>query len=96
MVVTLPLLLKIYDKKMILERYQLNNGLCQALSMAFSNFKDIANHFHLSSNNLSDEDFAVLLDGMCKLTNVSQLSYSHNAFGHKSLEALMPILSNSG
>ena len=28
MVVTLPLLLRINNKKMILERYQLNNGLC--------------------------------------------------------------------
>ena len=35
MVVTLPLLLRINNKKMILERYQLNNGLCQALGVAF-------------------------------------------------------------
>ena len=28
MVVTLPLLLRIHNKKMILEQYQLNNGLC--------------------------------------------------------------------
>ena len=65
MVVTLPLLLRINNKKMILERYQLNNGLCKALSIAFSCFKEIANDFHLNSNNLSDEDFSVLLDGMC-------------------------------
>ena len=28
LVVTLPLLLRIKDKKIVLERYQLNNGLC--------------------------------------------------------------------
>ena len=36
LVVTLPLLLRIKDKKIVLERYQLNNGLCQALSIAFA------------------------------------------------------------
>lgn len=36
LVVTVPLLLKIKDKKCILERYQLNSGLCQALSMSFT------------------------------------------------------------
>ena len=65
LVVTLPLLLRIKDKKIVLERYQLNYGLCQALSIAFSQFKDIATDFHLDSNNLSDEDFSALLQGMC-------------------------------
>ena len=61
---TLPLLLRINNKKLILERYQLNNGLCQALGIAFYNFNDIATDFYLESNNLSDDDFAVLLTGM--------------------------------
>ena len=93
LVVTLPLLLRIKDKKIVLERYQLNYGLCQALSIAFSQFKDIATDFHLDSNNLSDEDFSALLQGMCQLTYVSRLSYNHNTFGEKSLKALMPIIS---
>ena len=92
MVVTLPLLLRIHDKKMILEQYQLNNGLCQALSIALAQFPDIATSFHLDHNNLSDEDFALLLSGMSQLTYVSRLEYSHNSFGQKSLEALIPII----
>lgn len=59
-------------------------------------FKEIANDFHLNSNNLSDDDFAVLLRGMSQLKNVSRLSYNHNSFGHKSLHALIPILCNGG
>lgn len=85
MVVTLPLLLRISNKKIILERYQLNNGLCQALAIAFSYFKDIANDFHLEYNNLSDEDFSVLLQGMSHLKQVQRLSFSYNSFGPKSL-----------
>ena len=95
MVVTLPLLLRINNKKMILERYQLNNGLCQALNFAFSCFREIANDFHLNANNLSDDDFSVILQGMCELKSVTRLSYCHNAFGHKSLYSLMPILCKS-
>ena len=64
MVVTLPLLLRIKDKKLIMEGYQLNYGLCQALGIAFCHFKDLATEFHLDMNNLSDESFGVLLEGM--------------------------------
>ena len=92
MVVTLPLLLRIRDKKLIMEGYQLNNGLCNALGIAFSQFKDIATDFHLASNGMHDEDFAVLLSGMCHLTYVSRLTYEHNSFGHASLQALLPII----
>ena len=77
---------------MILEGYQLNHGLCQALSIAFSHFKDIASDFHLDSNSLTDEDFAVLLEGMGQLNDVQRLTYSNNAFGPKSLEALLPMI----
>ena len=42
---------------------------------------------------MSDEDFSVLLEGMGQLTYLSRLSYCHNAFGEKSLRALMPIIS---
>ena len=94
MVVTLPLLLRMTCKKMILEGYQLNHGLCQALSIAFSHFKDIASDFHLDSNSLTDDDFAVLLEGMSDLREVERLTYINNAFGQKSLEALVPMLAS--
>ena len=35
LVLALPLLLKIKEKKLILEGYQLNYGLCVAIAMAF-------------------------------------------------------------
>ena len=75
MVVTLPLLLRIKDKKLIMEGYQLNNGLCNALSLAFSHFKDIATDFHLTSNGMIDEDLAVLLNGASHLTHVNSIAY---------------------
>ena len=92
MTVTLPLLLKIKDKKMILERYQLNNGLCQAVNIAFAHFPEIANDFYLDNNNLSDDDFSILLEGMTRLENVKRISYSHNDFGMKSLQSLMTVI----
>ena len=70
LVVSLPLLLKIKDKKLILENYQLNYGLCTAIAMAFESFEDIATEFILSGNKMTDEDFAMVLRGMTKLTYV--------------------------
>ena len=93
LVVALPLLLRIKDKQIVLQRYHLNHGLCQALSLALSQFPDIATDFFFEANNLSDDDFAVLLDGMSRLTFVNSLSYKYNGFGAKSLEALLPIIS---
>ena len=87
--------MRITARKIVLERYQLNNGLCQALSIAFSHFKDIATDFHLDSNNMSDADFSCLLDGMCELTYVSRISYSHNEFGKKCVKSLMPIIAKT-
>lgn len=60
--------------------------------MSLRQFPDIATDFHFDTNNLSDEDFAVLLDGMSELNYISRLSYSHNSFGPKSFQALLPVL----
>ena len=90
--VTIPLLLRIKDKMINLTRYQLNNGLCKALSLALMQFPDIATDFHFEANNFLDDDFAVLLEGMQELTIVNGLTYKHNMFGKKSLEALIPII----
>lgn len=92
LVVTLPLLLRIKDKQIYLQRYQLNHGLCMALGLAFANFPDIATDFFFDSNNLSDDDFSVLLDGMNQLSIVSSLTYKHNMFGQASLQSLIPII----
>ena len=92
LVVALPLLLRIKDKKLILEGYQLNYGLCAAIAMAFEQFSDIATEFILQRNRMTDEDFSVLLKGMTKLTYVHSLTYSENHFGPLSMEALKPVL----
>ena len=64
LVVAVPLLLRIKEKKLILEGYQLNYGLCAAIAMAFEQFGDIATEFILHRNRLTDQDFSLLLKGM--------------------------------
>ena len=78
MVVAVPLLLRIKNKKFILEGYGLNLGLCSALSFAFMTFKDIAISFILNNNNLTDEGFAYLLRGIARLTSVNSLKIEKN------------------
>lgn len=92
LVVALPLLLRIKEKTFVLEGYQLNNGLCYAIAMAFEEFNDIATQFILHGNRLTDVDFSIMLDGMSKLTYVRSISYSENDFGPLSLNAMKPIL----
>ena len=92
MVVAVPLLLRIKNKKFILEGYALNNGLCSALSFAFMTFKDIAISFVLNNNNLSDEGFSYLLRGISTLKTVNSLKIEKNSFGPQSLQSLKIIL----
>ena len=92
LVVALPLLLRIKEKTFVLEGYQLNNGLCYAIAMAFEEFNDIATQFILHGNRLTDVDFSILLNGMSKLTYVRSISYSENDFGPLALDAMKPIL----
>ena len=74
--------------------YELNSGLCKALSnyLDESNYRInqnfIIQNLHLDSNNLKDEDFAEIIKGIIEQGRLKTLFYANNELGMESVEQL--------
>jgi hypothetical protein len=84
--VVLPTLLRIKEQKLILNGYQLNNNISMGLGVAFHEFTMMLRHITLSSNNLSDEGFAILLKGLNHQDHIESITYKLNEFGPLALQ----------
>ena len=66
----LPFFSKIIDRELKLIGYKLNTGICKAARLFFVrsnwrlNMAQLIQELHLDDNNLTDADFATLLDGI--------------------------------
>ena len=77
-------MLKIKDLTLDLNNYQLNAGVCMAVTQALSAYTGYAENFILNQNGLKDENFAILLKGMSYCKKLKILSYQNNPFSFKS------------
>eukprot|EP00347_Sterkiella_histriomuscorum_P014450 403360819 len=92
LVLALPILQKIRKRTLNLTGYGLNQGHSKALQIAFKYFENILGKIHLENNNLKDDDFREILDGLAQLQDLKSIIYKNNEFGVKSAERLRPML----
>ena len=88
----LPTLLRIKDQHLILNGYQLSQGICKGIHMAFNEFTMMLRKITLVSNGLTDETFATILKGLNNQDNIEYIYYKQNGLGLQSLEQLIPIV----
>ena len=62
---SLPILQKIVDRKLVLTEYTMNTGLCESLAAAFQVFPQCVRELSLTQNGLKDPQLAIVLNG-CK------------------------------
>lgn len=60
-VVALPILFKILNKKLVLNEYTLNTGLCESLASSFSNMPGCIKQISLTQNGLKDAQLAIII-----------------------------------
>ncbi|CDW89852.1 UNKNOWN [Stylonychia lemnae] len=95
LVLALPILNKIRSKTLYLQGYMLNIGHCKALSVAFRFFDSLMTRLHLENNNIKDEQFKDMLEGLNYVTDLKSIIYKSNEFGSKSLKMLKPLIAKS-
>lgn len=64
MVLALPILFKIQNKKLVLSEYTLNSGLCDSLASSFACMPTCIKHISLTQNGLKDAQLAVIIEGL--------------------------------
>ena len=87
-IVPLPVLFKVRDKKLILEGYRLNAGLCESLSKSFEIYPELLDSITLDDNGISDVDLAKVLEGLTKLDDLKRIIIRNNIFLEASCEVL--------
>lgn len=86
-VTPVPALAKITGNKLVLNRYQLQTGLCQALGRTLpiiSNLRIV----HLDANAISDAGGSALLIGILQHGKITSFYYTRNEVGFKVVETL--------
>ena len=91
----LPVLFKVRDKKLILEGYRLNSGLCESLCTSFEIYPELLDSITLDNNGISDVDLAKVLEGLTKLDYLKRIIIRNNIFLEASCEVLRGILARS-
>mmetsp|Transcript_33981 Transcript_33981/g.33125 ORF Transcript_33981/g.33125 Transcript_33981/m.33125 type:complete len:113 (-) Transcript_33981:348-686(-) len=92
LVLVLPILHRVKNKTLYLEGYQLNHGLCKAMSQGFKFMGSILNKITLENNGIHDEEFKVVLEGLHLLKDLKSVIYKQNDIRMKSVEALRAIV----
>jgi Ran GTPase-activating protein (RanGAP) involved in mRNA processing and transport len=88
----LPLLSRIKNKVLNLANYALTAGIAKSLGQSIKKNDQHFNKILMESNNMRDEDFAAVLEGLHKLQDIKSITYNKNEFGLKSAEALKIIV----
>lgn len=91
-VTALPLLQKISNRKLYLNNYTLNYGLCESISNAFKYFPDCITQICLDSNGLKDVELAELSKGFQNLKSFKCVVIKRNEVGPKTIEQLNDLL----
>lgn len=88
----LPILDKIYKKTLCLNDYLLSDGNCRGLAAACAILDPaVVNRVLFNNCGITDEQFAMILEGLVKLKDFKSIIYKLNTLNYLSLEKLVPI-----
>lgn len=90
--VAFPVFQKIYNQKLTLINYELNNDLCNALLTSFKEFPSIIRDLHIESCKIKDEDLAIILQGANRLRVLQSLSLTKQDLGLHFLQPMESLL----
>lgn len=90
--VSLPLLSKVIDCKLVLKDYTLDSGHLRGLASAIQNASLAIDSVYFDNCGIDDEELAILLEGFLILDKFETFVYKNNIFREQGLAAIKPIL----
>ena len=91
--VCLPILDKILRKTIYLQDYSLSDGHCKGLAVACQFFDPkLVNRILFSNCGINGDQFAMILEGLAKLSDFKSIVYKMNGINQRSIENLGPLL----
>ena len=81
----LPILEKVIGKTLALENYPLSSSHCRAIKQVFEMLSGQIDSIALENCNLEDPDFATVIEGISRLTNLEEIIYKQSSFDTESL-----------
>jgi len=93
--VPFPIFSKVQNNTLKLDHYHLNDGYSRAMERFFrtqTSYESLIDALVLHANNLTDDSFTAILQGLSKHSRLRHLHYGMNELGEKSNEALLVLL----
>lgn len=91
----LPILQKIFEKKLILRDYTINEGVCKAIRDALEKDPDLMQDFVVENCGIQDHACSILMEGMNNLHHCHSVVLKNQEIGEHTVQKLADLLANS-